>query len=185
MKLASINLFVLLLCVCQLSNAQERSVLHFQKMHTFNYKSIRLPKNVSIRYFRDFKRQKIKGKLMRYEPPYLYIKTKKDTGEFILHRNELVSLSYINHYGAALAPLIIINSIWAVGFTSVAFTDPEESQVVIPLILGFISGYLVYLEIHQWTPSLDVRHKWSLQKEMPLTRKEQIQHYKGLSKKTD
>jgi len=185
MKLASINLFLLLLCVCQLSNAQERSLLHFQKNHTFNYKSIRLPKNVTILFFRDFKRQKIKGKLMRYEPPYLYIRTKKDTGEVKLHRNELVRLSYINHYGAALAPLILINSIGAVGFTSVAYTDPEESQVVIPLILGFISGYLVYLEIDQWTPNLDVRHKWSLQTEMPLTREEQIKQFKGLSKKTN
>jgi hypothetical protein len=100
-----------------------------------------LPKNVTILFFRDFKRQKIKGKLMRYEPPYLYIRTKKDTGEVKLHRNELVRLSYINHYGAALAPLILINSIGAVGFTSVAtrFAEPRATIVSLATTL-FIKG---------------------------------------------
>ena len=177
MKLVSVSLMMLFWAL-QPAIAQQKSILHFQKKHSFSTRSIRLPKNVSIVYFRDFKRQKIKGKLMRYEPPFLYLRTKSDTGEFAIHHKELVTFSYKNHYGAAYAPLIFIKSLYAVVFTPLVIVNPMESESIFLSLFGIASGYLVYLELNEWSPHLDVRHKWSLHSGVPLTRKEQAIRYK-------
>jgi hypothetical protein len=53
-----------------------------------------------------------------------------------------------------------------------------ESESIFLSLFGIASGYLVYLELNEWSPHLDVRHKWSLHSGVPLTRKEQAIRYK-------
>ena len=151
------KLFILLLAICLVSafaNAQE---IKLQKNGSFDKIKIHLPKNLSISYLKNNEETNFKGKVIKYEFPFIYFLTKaKDT--LRIDVKNIVEIRIYNHFSvlkiAALTFITVMNF--------AAIHDIIKDNYVVGEIfisVGMDLGF--YALVRMFPRSFETKTEWS------------------------